>query len=505
MKIVIYLFFSVSAFTLLAQEPDTVSSEGEQLSKALAVFASPDSLKRKGEQMIHSNEEVRTGVFSRKDSLFQKTEYLAAKTPDVPQLLEAKAQGIKQKIRRFLQQRMAPSEQLGDSLSVQGFATVNVTADSIDSLAPDSLRAVFSNHRRAVALTENVPGIKASVIDSINGLLEQQWTGLPEDQRRIAQQYSQQLDQLNQAVDAQAALAEVGEPELPVLERYQGCLEGLQKDWSAQSSLLEKVKNGTLTQEDETFQYLESKLGKVKALEDLKAALPANSESALETLNPLSQANNPYEKLSALQTRAYQWLDQANIQPEEALAEVQSRLDKKKKQYTAVPSLRDSSTWVKKNSLKNQPFEKRLVTGGHFNWHPRPPSLDAAPTLGYRLTKKITAGIALNYRVLFPEFRWKSITTTHRIGIGSYLQYQMTRSLLTHLEGEAASERMTGIESSKRNWDYTVYAGGGWEAALRGKWKIQTLFLYDLSRLHRGSASANNPWTIRVGLQRKSL
>ena len=70
-----------------------------------------------------------------------------------------------------------------------------------------------------------------------------------------------------------------------------------------------------------------------------------------------------------------------------------------KKKYSKVLNSADMSTAVKKNSLKEERFCKRLRWGGSFMVHSTDPlMIDASPTLAYRINKVLQAGVGFQYR-----------------------------------------------------------------------------------------------------------
>lgn len=166
--------------------------------------------------------------------------------------------------------------------------------------------------------------------------------------------------------------------------------------------------------------------------------------------------------------------------------------------------------WVKEgtgpnaNSLKDEPFKKRLTYGGNF----QVPSLDpfsfvAAPFVGYRINKKFTSGVSLTYKATFGNKQLKTFSTGSEYGYRVFTDYKLIKSWFGHGEFEQIHQLVASStkDEFKREWKSNAYIGVGRQIdAIKGM-KINVMFLCNL--LHKDLQYFNvNAFQFRFGVSK---
>lgn len=86
------------------------------------------------------------------------------------------------------------------------------------------------------------------------------------------------------------------------------------------------------------------------------------------------------------------------------LIHAQLRVAKLLSRYQSFTSLTDSTFGVRRSSLEGRQLKERLFAGCNFVPQTvNPFSLDVTTQLGYKVNKKVVAGVALNYRLSFAD------------------------------------------------------------------------------------------------------
>jgi hypothetical protein len=123
---------------------------------------------------------------------------------------------------------------------------------------------------------------------------------------------------------------------------------------------------------------------------------------------------------------------------EAVLTSAMEKMSKYKQKYSSVSSLKDIKDEKHYNELKGKPLRERLVpalTLQFQSWQDL--MLDINPSVGYRLTSHITAGIGWNQRVAFniPQRRFNEEAKVY--GIRTYGEYTFKKGFGLRLDVES--------------------------------------------------------------------
>ena len=306
--------------------------------------------------------------------------------------------------------------------------------------------------------------------------------------------------------------------ELADLQQLQGYQQQVQQLMGQSQGYFQEAKglfSGGLSEDSPLMQELQSKIGLTKEFQELQA-----KTAELEHFKALSQ------KYGEDYARQYKEMDrqrlldhakeigaQAFPEHQEKVQQVQGKFQKLKKKYSKLADARDLSTGVKRNSLKEEPFKKRLHWGGTFQIVPSysqggslqnafesPTSLDFSPILGYRINKKLRAGVGGTYRALLEIDDFQA---DHQVyGWRSYLEYFPIESFYLHSEYEAMNNRVAtpnATSETTRQWTRGALIGIGKEYPLFKGVKGQVMILYNV--LHEfGESPYKKPFMVRFGV-----
>ena len=150
-------------------------------------------------------------------------------------------------------------------------------------------------------------------------------------------------------------------------------------DITLDSTTFDQVKQEAVTRAEtalkdtEEFKALDGSDSELGKLTDAKKELEMTREQ-------LQQMKSKKEMKQKMASRAKGFIAEHS----EQFQEVQSQMTKVKQKYASVPNSNDLSTAQKRNSLKGEPFWKRLVLGGNFNLtETNPVTIDFSPVIGW--------------------------------------------------------------------------------------------------------------------------
>ena len=174
---------------------------------------------------------------------------------------------------------------------------------------------------------------------------------------------------------------------------------------------------------------------------------------------------------------------------------------KLKKKYTGLPGGQD--LLPKKNSLSGKSLCERLVYGGSIQvLQGPPPTLQAAPQLGYQISQRWLAGLGAQYQLKLQADRRGVDTESPVYGGSAFTHYQFFQGFLIHAEGEAMSHFVSGYQDvPDRMWQASWLIGVGKTYPLTGQWQGKVVLLYNVS--HQSQSLYPKPWIIRFALYRK--
>ena len=182
------------------------------------------------------------------------------------------------------------------------------------------------------------------------------------------------------------------------------------------------------------------------------------------------------------------------------VAQAQEELAKLKKKHVGAPG--GQEVLPKKNSLSGKPLGERLVYGGSMQVLPGPPpALQAAPQLGYQISKQWLIGLSAQYRAkLHPDSR-RLDTASPVFGGSLFTHHQFFRGFLMHAEGEWMSQLIDAEQDLRRRTGQAHWLLGlGKMYPLAEKWRGKVVLLYNVS--HRKQSLYPKPWMVRFSFHR---
>ena len=187
----------------------------------------------------------------------------------------------------------------------------------------------------------------------------------------------------------------------------------------------------------------------------------------------------------------------------EQIQEVQSQMTKLKQKYASVPNSNDLRTAQKRNSLKFEPFWKRLVLGGNFNLtETNPVTIDFSPVIGWKFDKRFEVGITGAYRAKFGADK-QGINTFEDdavYGYSVYTNYIVFKNFFGYLEGENISQVTGTAENNQREWHQTLLAGISRKFKIARFLEMQAIISYNF--LHDNTDGVyNNPVVFKTGFR----
>ncbi len=220
-----------------------------------------------------------------------------------------------------------------------------------------------------------------------------------------------------------------------------------------------------------------------------------------EALKTAKQMNSPEGAKAALQQEAVNHL----AGQENALQGAMSQMAKYKKKYSSIGSLSEipKNTWLPRNGLKGQPFQKRFRVGLNSGFQPRGDTLfmDLYPNASYRLTGRIEAGLGGNYRLCIDSDPLALKQQNATWGLHFFTMVKTFKSMFLRLEldGNSLFKSETADHPAYRDWRWTFHTGIQTNFKLGKRWtgNVQMLYNFD-SSLKDGFPEKLSP---RMGVQ----
>lgn len=136
----------------------------------------------------------------------------------------------------------------------------------------------------------------------------------------------------------------------------------------------------------------------------------------------------------------------------------------------------------KENSLSHLSFKDRIFTGGNlgFNIFQNYLFLDVAPIIGYRITKKLGAGVGLRYSLLR---NLSTRTNWSNYGGSVFARYKIIPQIFIHSEFEVLQSYNYDYYSPNygdRALAYMWFAGAGYSSGNNSGLNFSLMLLYDL-------------------------
>lgn len=186
-----------------------------------------------------------------------------------------------------------------------------------------------------------------------------------------------------------------------------------------------------------------------------------------------------------------------NVSPEQ-FSKSQVAMTTLKKKYATLPSLEKEEEGIKRNSLEELPWKKRLYLGGNVTIQSTHPLiLDSDIRLGYRLNKYWAAGVGLVLREQFNNGASSDLTGDAH-GYSLFSSYEIVSSYFAYGEFQAVQNRSLFEGSGKpTNWQYSHLLGAGKSFRLGRKISASIILLYDFN--YKNNDLNARPLVMRFG------
>jgi hypothetical protein len=160
------------------------------------------------------------------------------------------------------------------------------------------------------------------------------------------------------------------------------------------------------------------------------------------------------------------------------------------------------------NALTGESMTKRLIYGGGLqNITLAPFSAVAAPFLGYQLTRKLSAGMRLSYKMVTGSHLPSTKPFGGEVGYSSFSEWKLFDAWFVHGEFERMSKAIPNgtKEGYEKHWRNNAYLGIGKQISVAGNLRITGLLLYNvLSNCSKDTFRAE-PFQFRVSVSRQVI
>lgn len=178
-----------------------------------------------------------------------------------------------------------------------------------------------------------------------------------------------------------------------------------------------------------------------------------------------------------------------------------------KKKYSELPDITNLKGGVKKNSLKGKGLAKRFVLGGNVSITSTDPLVvDVNLQLGYRINKKWTSGVGLQWRECF-EKQDSLAANQDAHGYAVFSSYTLFKNIFGYGEyGAVQKQPLFGAASSAEStshWQYQYLLGIGSEISLFKTANVRIILAYDFN--HRNTDLNARPLVVRMGFSLNGL
>ena len=220
--------------------------------------------------------------------------------------------------------------------------------------------------------------------------------------------------------------------------------------------------------------------------------------SSTEEIENIKSSLNRYKDKKNLKNSLQQAAHSNVIQNNTSLNVAHQKFNTLKKKYHALNSVRDVSTGLKNNALKDKKFAQRVKWGGRFRIHQgKELNIDLSPTLLYMVTRKHAVGLEFDYRSSIRDGKdLESVVRPSGFGARLYSDLVIYKSLFLHAELESVHSKKSSEVYNKRLLSGAML-GFGKEMRLSKSISGRVLFQYNF--IHKPDQSYKSPWIFRFG------
>lgn len=191
------------------------------------------------------------------------------------------------------------------------------------------------------------------------------------------------------------------------------------------------------------------------------------------------------------------------------LEQLNNKLAGLKKKYASVANSTDMRSAKRRNTLQGRPLDERIILGGNFDIQLADPVLvDLSPLVGFRLNKKLTAGLGGTYRVNL-TFDSKSLNAQddNRVyGFNAFVSYDVIKQFFVYGQYDylGQKEHDQDIAEEVQTWEPGFMAGIGRSFRMHPKITGTVMLLYNVVENHIKNPLGNR-FQVRFGFQTNEL
>lgn len=153
------------------------------------------------------------------------------------------------------------------------------------------------------------------------------------------------------------------------------------------------------------------------------------------------------------------------------------------------------------NSLSDRIF---YGGGAGFSASSGQTSISIYPTVGYKLTQNLTAGVGLTYQYVSVKVTGRSNESLNNYGWSVFSRYSVIKNFFLHAEYERLSYQYFtnfSLEEKDRQGYDSFLVGGGYAESLGGKASFIVTALYNVLYDESDAIQPySSPWVIRAGV-----
>lgn len=188
----------------------------------------------------------------------------------------------------------------------------------------------------------------------------------------------------------------------------------------------------------------------------------------------------------------------------EKLVGAQGKLGKILSKYRSFSNAEDLSSAVKRTSLAGKTFMERIAIGGNFNIiSTKPVSIDASPTIAYKIKTTWNVGLGVNYRTTFGDsiIQYSSKISNTNSSLRVFSNLDVFRNFFLNAEYER-TDFLKSAEEKSEGLRNNYFGGLGKKLLIHPKVFVVVTALY---RFNDKSQFYANRFQMRIGFQSSDL
>lgn len=271
----------------------------------------------------------------------------------------------------------------------------------------------------------------------------------------------------------------------------------LQKAGEIQGDL-KNIQQGKLEEVNSLPKLAEDQALKAAELNQLKAdadrfKMPVDQYKALiEKYNDKKRLQDEIKTKSALVVND---LLQKNMP---IVLETQQNMSKAKRIYGSFQSIKNLPL-KPPNEMKDKPFRKRIVPGIYLQiYQSDHVVIDFAPSLAYRFTGRLTAGLNYSFRLGFSDDYQNYIRNENVSGARAFAQFTVLKGFFAHGDMEVMNAKSSVAGTSENsNTVFAAHFGVGKNFSISKRFKGNVIGLY--RKEFSGTLPGQNTFNLRIG------